>query len=200
LLKLPVNSYTDYFDLNHLNMASTTSASDSKITRESLEAALAAIPSHPALKSSSQTLSITLDFTSHPHDFWTGPAFIPYRTTLEEILPLYRLISRKIFVAITFPHYRTQSIALKQTQRDLVNRVAGLVGTFDVESVEVVFMSPETNWLQVQALAPFWGLKGKWICRVKEGERRAYQVMGGDELEGRLRGLYRCMRERKELY
>ncbi|KAE9363297.1 hypothetical protein N431DRAFT_450082 [Stipitochalara longipes BDJ] len=157
-----------------------------------------AIPSHSALQISGTTLSLTLDFIALPSSFWTGEEFIPYRASLLSTLPLYfappHSITR-LLISISFPHHRTQSNAVRLTQRDLVNRIAALIRNFEGE-VEVLFSSPETEWSQVRCLAPFWGLKGhKWKCKV-EGR----VVMGGSELGRKLLAEWRRMREGRELY
>jgi hypothetical protein len=56
----------------------------------------------------------------------------------------------------------------------------------------------------VQCLAPFWGLEGKveWGLWVREGEGggRGRRVLWGEELWRRLRGVYRELRESRELF
>jgi hypothetical protein len=129
-----------------------------------------AIPSHHALGLNGTALSLTFDFNLYPSSFWTGEAFIPYRSTLLTTLPQYFSPHQRITklqISILFPHHRTQSNTLRITQRDLVNRVTAIVRTSEGVEVEVIFQSPETDWSQVRCLAPFWGLKGqKWRVRV----------------------------------
>jgi len=163
-----------------------------------------AIPSHPALTLNGTALSLTFNFSLYASSFWTGEAFIPYRSTLLTTLPQYfppHQCITKLQISIIFPHHRTQSNTLRITQRDLMNRVTTIVRTNEGVEVEVIFQSPETDWSQVRCLAPFWGLKGqKWRVRVIDGEREARLIMRGSELGTKLQAEWRRMRNGRELY
>jgi hypothetical protein len=175
------------------------------------------IPPHPTLTLHATTLTLTLDFTpsTYPSTFWTGEKFIPFRSTRLSTLPLYLSQTKitKLIIHLNFPHHRTQSNALRLTHRDLVSRIAGLLSHLPSTTnanantnanleIEISFQSPETEWCQVRCLAPFWGVRGVRV-RVKEGvgEGGKVVVVGrGSELDGRLRGEWRRMREGWELY
>jgi hypothetical protein len=159
------------------------------------------VPSHTALNLHGATLSIILDFSLYPSTFWTGEDFIPFRASLLRTLPLLLPEISRLLISVLFPHHRAQSNTLHLTQRDLVNRVAAIVRSYEGVEVEVLFQSPETEWCQVRCLAPFWGLKGyKWRVKVKDGERGARAIMGGSELGTKLQTEWRRMRDGRELY
>lgn len=154
------------------------------------------VPYHPALTLNCATLSLTLDFALYAASFWTGEEFIPYRASLLNTLPLYYPQLTRLLITLTFPHHRTQSNTIRLTQRDLVNRIAGLTKSCERSEVEVIFRSPETDWSQVRCLAPFWGTKGhRWRVKV-DGK----VVMGGSDLGTKLQAEWRRMKEGRELY
>lgn len=86
-------------------------------------------------------------------------------------------------------------MSLKRTQREVVKSVVEVIGAWEVkgiEKIEVVLKVPETEWSQVQALVPLYGLKFRgWRCWIKEGEGRLGKVLSGSEWDTRLRELYR---------
>jgi predicted phage-related endonuclease len=63
--------------------------SETVITASQEEIQEDTIPSHPALKVNGTALSLTFDFSLYLSSFWTGEAFIPYRSTLLTTLPQY---------------------------------------------------------------------------------------------------------------
>jgi hypothetical protein len=158
------------------------------------------ISPHEAIKTGNRTVALTLDFTK-PHFFWDGQDFATYRKTLLETLPWYHFIAKKLLIVLVFPHYRGQSQAVKRTQKDLVNRIATLVDEFPmIDSITVVFKSPETNWQQIESLASLYQIRGKWTCTIKEGQQSPRPWRCGDAWDQKLKGRYRAMLEQRELY
>jgi hypothetical protein len=158
------------------------------------------IPPHEAIKASNYTVSLTLDFTK-PASFWVGVEFVTYRQTLLSALPLYHFLFKRLHIKLNFPSYRGQSQAVKRTQEDLVNRIATLVDEFPMmDKITVAFKSPETNWVQIEALAALYQIKGKWGCVIKEGQQSLRPLRCGDVWDQRLKGRYRAMVEQRELY
>ncbi|KAF8861081.1 hypothetical protein BDZ45DRAFT_800295 [Acephala macrosclerotiorum] len=165
-----------------------------KSTYQTADEYLATIPSHPALKASSASLSITLDFTP-PSSYYLSPSFAEWRSSLLTTLPQYRTLISKIHITFSYPNYRTQSLSLKLTQREVVKRVVKIIEQWPLKSIkgiEVVFRSPVTDWSQVQALVPLYDLKNQgWVCRIKEGENTACKLLSGGEWDTRLKWQYR---------
>ncbi|CZR62668.1 uncharacterized protein PAC_12565 [Phialocephala subalpina] len=165
-----------------------------KSTYQTPDERLAAMPSHPALSATGTTLSTTLDFTP-PSSYYLSPAFADWRTSLLTTLPQYLTLSSKLHITLIYPSYRTQSLSLKLTQREVVKSAVGIIRQWPVKGIkgiEVVFMSPVTDWSQVQALVPFYGLKFRgWVCRIREGEKAARRLVSGGEWDTKLRGQYR---------
>ena len=90
---------------------------------------------------------------------------------------------------------------MKRTQKDLVNRIATLVDEFPmIDNITVVFKSPETNWQQIESLAPLYQMRGKWTCTIKEGQQSPRPLRCGDAWDQKLKGRYRAMLEQRELY
>jgi hypothetical protein len=155
---------------------------------------------HEAIKAGIRTVILNLDFTK-PHSFWVGQDFATYRKTLLETLPWYHFIAKKLLITLVFPDYRGQSKAVKLTQKDLVNRIATLVDEFPMmDDITVVFRSPETNWQQIESLAPLYQIRGKWTCTIKEGQQSPRSLRCGDAWDQKLKGRYRTMLEQRELY
>jgi hypothetical protein len=151
------------------------------------------------------TLSLTLDFTTQPSSFWTGEAFIPYRAFLDTLafyltpasnLPPKTPKISKVIISISFPEHRTQTNSIRLTQRDLVNRLAGLIKHLEAE-IEILYMCEEIAWTQARCLAPFFGLKGRRRFKLKEGGSEA---KAGSEIATKLQTKWRRMRDQRELY
>jgi hypothetical protein len=129
------------------------------------------ISPHEAIKVKNRTVALTLDFTK-PHSFWIGQDFATYRKPLLDTLPCYHFLAKKLLVVPVFPDYREQSQAAKRTQKDLVNRIAALVDEFQMmDSITVVFKSPDMNWQQIESLAPLYQIEGSGRVRLRRGSR-----------------------------
>ncbi|PMD13756.1 hypothetical protein NA56DRAFT_711770 [Hyaloscypha hepaticicola] len=188
---------------------SNTTVSSPVIKATSEDFSTNMIPSHTVITLHALTLCLTLDFTTQPSSFWTGEAFIPYRGTLLDTLsfylkPAFNLPSNppnilKVIISISFPKPRTQSNSIRLTQRNLVNRVAGLLKYLEGE-IEILYMCEEIEWSQAQCLAPFFGLRGRRKIKLKEGGREARVLGAGSEMATKLQTEWRRMRDQRELY
>jgi hypothetical protein len=189
-------------------MSNTTSSSP-LIKTTSEDSSTNTIPSHTAITLHGFALSLTLDFTNQPSSFWTGEAFIPYRASLLDTLtfylkPAFTLPTNppnisKVIISISFPKHRTQSNSIRLTQRDLVNRVAGLLKHLEVE-IEILYMCEEIDWSQARCLAPFFGLNGRRRIKLKEDGREARVLGAASEMATKLQMEWRRMRDLRELY
>jgi hypothetical protein len=188
---------------------STATSSSLSIKTTSEDSSTNTIPSHPAITLHTLTLSVTLDFTTQPSSFWTGDAFIPYRSTLLDTLafylnPPFSLLPNtpnisKVIISISFPEYRTQSNSTRLTQRDLVNRIAGLFKYLEAE-IEILYICDEIEWSQARCLGPFFGLNGRRRIKLKERGREARVLGAGSEMATKLQTEWRRMRDQRELY
>jgi hypothetical protein len=175
-----------------------------KVRGATWEKVLASIGPHECFiyDAASSILTVTIDFTSHTSQFYLSPEFATWRSNLLNMLPQYSALtdrSTTIIMKIMFPHYRSQSISMQRTQREVLKRIAKILGEDGFENVkklDVVLKAPEMHWNQVQGLAPFYGLRVKgWRVFLKTGDSAANLVKAGDEWDMKLRKTLREMTE-----
>jgi hypothetical protein len=188
---------------------STVTSSSPLIKTTSEDSSTNTTPSHPAITLQALTLSVTLDFTIQPSSFWKGEAFIPYRSTLFDTLAFYLKPAfslppstpniSKVIILISSLEYRTQSNSIRLTQRDLVNRLAGLIKHLEAE-IEILYICEEIEWSQARCLTPFFGLNGRRRIMLKGRGREARVLGAGSEMATKLQTEWRRMRDQRELY
>lgn len=161
------------------------------------------IPFHTAVRAGGTSINITVDFASErciSNTFFLSEEYKDFRRSLLETIQAARGISTRTILTVAFPHWSSQSVSVKECQKELIKRIAQIVNQMEgLEKVDIVLKRPETSWTQVQSLAPFYSLRFKgWTACIKEGDK-IKNLFNGSEWDRRLKGLFRQLKERKEL-
>lgn len=208
--------------------SATDTAMPDQISAENFPIEATEILSHPDIKYSAetQTLTMTLQFAEHNTKFYLTPEFATWHITLLAALKSHSTITAippthslsplnpdthkfNIIMHLIFPYHHAHTVSNQRAQRSLLKEIVQVFNGngFEEEKVNKIdvvmkVVKGKVEWNQVKVLAPFWGLRGgygTWRLFLKEGESKADVVRRGGEWEVRLRAEWRDLVERRDL-